>query len=328
MRRREFIAHLSGAAAVWPAAARAQDDRVRRIGVLMNLAEHDREAPARLAAFRQGLRPLGWIEGGNVRIDIRWAAEDAERYRRHAGELLALAPDILVGVTSPAVAALQQATRTLPIVFVAVIDPVGAGFVASLARPGGNTTGLTAFEYSMAAKWLELLKELLPHMKRVAVLRDATIPAGIAQFAAIQTVAPTFGVELSPLSVRDVEELERALATFARDPNGGLIVTASPAIAFHRALIRTLAARHKLPALYPFRHYVTDGGLIGYGPDWNDQYRRAADYVDRIFRGAKPSDLPVQQPTKFELIINLKTAQALGVNIPASLLARADEVIE
>ena len=328
MRRRDIVGLLCGFA-TWPLAARAQQpDRVRRIGLLMNIAEDDREAPARIAAFVQQLQQLGWTVGRNLRIDTRWAAPDAERYRRYAAELLALEPDLVIATASPSVAALQQATRTVPIVFVQVIDPVGAGFVQSLARPGGNSTGFTAFEYGMSAKWLELLKEIAPRIRRVAVIRDPSISAGIAQFAVIQSAAPAFGLELSPINVLDADEMERAVAAFARGADGGLIVTASPVVASRRMLIVALAARHGLPAVYPFRYYVADGGLIGYGPDWTDQYRRAAFYVDRILRGEKPSDLPVQQPTKYELAINLKTAKALGLTVPESLLLRADELIE
>jgi putative tryptophan/tyrosine transport system substrate-binding protein len=328
MRRREFIALVGGAVA-WPVAARAQQsERMPRIGNLMNVPENDRESPARIAAFLEGLQQLGWTDGRNVRIDHRWAGGDAERYRRYAAELVALAPDVILATASPSVIALQQATRTVPIVFVQVIDPVGGGFVASLARPGGNVTGFTAFEYGMSAKWLELLKAIAPRLTRVAVVRDPTITAGIGQFAAIQVAAPSFGVELSPVDVRDADETERAVAAFARTSNGGLIVTASPAIATQRELIMMLAAKHGLPAVYPFRYYAAAGGLISYGSEWTDQYRRAAVYVDRILRGEKPADLPVQAPTKYELVINLKTAKALGLTVPPTLLARADEVIE
>jgi putative tryptophan/tyrosine transport system substrate-binding protein len=327
--RRHFITLLGGAAAAWPLAARAQQPGgIRRIGNLMNVAETDRESPARIAAFAEGLQQAGWIDGRNVRIDHRWAAGDAERYRRYAAELVALAPDVILATAGPSVVALQQATRTVPIVFVQLIDPVGAGLVASLARPGGNITGFTAFEYGMSAKWLELLKEIAPRVTRVAVVRDPGITAGIGQFAAIQVAAPSFGVELTPVDGRDAGEIERAVAAFAQGANGGLIVTASPAIAARRELIMTLAARHRLPAVYPFRYYVDGGGLIGYGSEWTDQYRRAAGYVDRILKGDKPADLPVQAPTKYELAINLKTANALGLEVPPTLLARADEVIE
>ena len=329
MRRREFITLLGGVTFGWPLAARAQQaDRVRRIGVLMNLAADDPESSARLTAFLQGLQQLGWTDGRNVRIDTRWAAGDADRYRKSATELVALMPDVILATGTSAVAPLQQATRALPIVFVQVIDPVGAGLVASLARPGGNATGFTLYEYGMSGKWLELLKEIAPRVTRAAVLRDPASAPGIGQFAAIQAVAPSFGVELSPVDVRDAGEIERAIAAFARAANSGLIVTASPSAAIHRELIITLAGRHKLPAVYPFRYFVTGGGLISYGANFLDQYRQAAGYVDRILKGEKPADLPVQAPTKYELVINLKTAEALGLTVPSTLLARADEVIE
>jgi ABC-type uncharacterized transport system substrate-binding protein len=328
MNRREFIALLGGAAAVWPLAARAQQgERVRRIGVLMYLAADDAEGQARLAAFAQALKQLGWSDGRNLRIDTRWA--NADDIRKHAAELAALAPDVLLAATGTAtVAPLLQATRTVPIVFVSVIDPVGAGFVASLAQPGGNATGFTIYEYSMSGKWLELLKEIAPGVTRAAVLRDPAVASGIGQFGAIQIVAPSLGVELSPVDVRDAGEIERAVAAFARGLNGGLIVTGSALGISHRDLIIALAARHRLPAVYPLRYYVTGGGLISYGPDSIDQFRRAAGYVDRILKGEKPADLPVQAPTKYELVVNLKTAKALGLDVPATVLARADEVIE
>jgi putative ABC transport system substrate-binding protein len=331
MKRREFITLLGGAAAVaWPLAARAQQpDRVRRIGVLMASAADDSESQARIAAFLQGLQQLGWADGRNMRIDTRWATTDADDIRRHAAELAALAPDVLVAATGTVTAApLLQATRTVPIVFVQVIDPVGAGFVVSLARPGGNATGFTIYEYGMSGKWLELLKEIAPRMARAAVLRDPAIASGIGQFAAAQAVAPSLGVELSPVDVRDAGEIEHAVTAFARSSNGGLIVTASALATRHRDLIIALAARLRLPAVYPNRYFVTGGGLISYGPDYVDQYRRAAGYVDRILKGEKPADLPVQAPTRYELTINLKAATALGLSVPPSLLARADEVIE
>jgi putative tryptophan/tyrosine transport system substrate-binding protein len=328
MRRREFITLLGGAAA-WPLASRAeQGERVRRIGVLMNLTAADAESQARNAAFLQALGQLGWADGRNVRIEYRWAAADPDRFRSYAAELVATTPDVLVAYATPAVAALQRATRTLPIVFVSVIDPVGAGVVESLSHPGGNVTGFTLFEYSISAKWLELLKQLAPNITRAAVIRDAAIAAGIGQFAAIQTVAPSLGVELSAVNVHEKSEIERALAMFVRRANGGLIVTASPLATTHRELIIELAARQKLPAVYPFRYYVAGGGLLSYGPDQNDQFRRAAAYVHRILKGDKPADLPVQAPTKYELVINLKTAKALGLEVPPAVLARADEVIE
>jgi ABC-type uncharacterized transport system substrate-binding protein len=328
--RRKFIAALGGTALVWPLAARAQQaDRMRRVGVLWNLAADDPVGKARLAAFLQGLQELGWTDGRNVRIDYRWAAADADRSRRYAVELVALAPDVILANGSQSVAALLQTTRTVPIVFAIIIDPVGAGYVASLARPGGNATGFTLFEYSLSGKWLELLKEIAPNLTRIAILRDPAIAAGIGQFAVIQAMAPpSFGLELNPIDVRDAGEIERDVAAFARGSNGGLIVTASSGASVHRELIIMLAARHRLPAFYPFRYFVTSGGLISYGPDLNDQYRRAAGYIDRILKGEKAADLPVQAPTKYELAINLKAAKALGLTVPPSLLARADEVIE
>jgi ABC-type uncharacterized transport system substrate-binding protein len=327
IRRREFMMLLGGAAA-WPPTARAQQgERMRRIGVLTYLAADDAEGQARLAAFEQALKQLGWSEGRNLRIETRWAT--ADDIRRDAAELAALAPDMLLAATGTATAAaLQQATRTVPIVFAIVIDPVGAGFVASLAKPGGNATGFTVYEYSMSGKWLELLKEIAPRVTRAAVLRDPAVASGIGQFGAVQIVAPSFGVELIPVDVRDAGEIERAVAAFASGSNGGLIVTASALGTAHRELITTVAARHKLPAVYPSRPYVTAGGLISYGPDLLDQFRRAAGYVDRILKGEKPADLPVQAPTKYELVINLKAAKALGLDVPQTLLATADEVIE
>jgi putative tryptophan/tyrosine transport system substrate-binding protein len=327
--RRAFIA-LIGTTAAWPLAARAQQaERVRRLGVLMITAEDDTESKARIGAFLQGLQELGWSDGRNVRIDIRWGAADAERMRKHAAELVALAPDVILAAGgTPTVSALQQITRTVPIVFVGVADPVGGGFVASLASPGGNTTGFTVYEYAISGKWLELLKEVAPRIQRAAILRDSATIAGGGQFGAIQSVAPSLGVEVSPVNVHDVHEIERAVTAFARSPNGGIIVTGSPLTTFHRDLIVTLVARKRLPAVYPYRFFVTGGGLISYGPDPTNQYRQAASYVDRILRGEKPADLPVQAPTKYELAINLKTAKALGLEIPPTLLARADEVIE
>jgi putative ABC transport system substrate-binding protein len=326
MRRREFIS-LFGAAAMRPLAARAQQlERIRRIGVLMNVAADDAEGQARIAAFLQALQQLGWSDGRNVRIDYRWAAGDTGRFHRYAEELLALVPDVILASATPSVQALQQATRTVPIVFAIVADPVGAGFVDSLARPGGNVTGFTPFEYGISGKWLELLKEIAPRVTRVAVLRDLTI--GLGQLGAIQSVAPSLGIELRPVNVRDADEIERSIAAFAQGSNGGLIVTASTSAIIHRELITTLAARNKLPAVYYTRYWVAGGGLMSYGPDFRDQFRRAAGYVDRILKGEKPADLPVQQPTKYELVINLKTAKALGLTVPDSLLARADEVIE
>ena len=330
MRRRDFIRGLGGAAATWPLAVRAQqDERVRRIGVLVASPADDAESQARVAAFKEGLAQLGWTEGRNVRIDTRWATTNADDLRKHAAELAASTPDVLVGASgTTTVAALLQATRTVPIVFAIVVDPVGAGFVASLARPGGNATGFTMFEYGMSGKWLELLKQIAPGVTRAAVLRDPAIASGIGQFGAIQAVAPSLRVELSPVDVRDAPEIERAVTAFAGIENGGLVVTASPSGTVHRELIIALAARHKLPAVYWQRFYKASGGLMSYGPDLLDQYRRAAGYVDRILKGEKPADLPVQAPTKYELVINLKTAKTLGLNVPQSLLASADEVIE
>ncbi len=328
MRRRTFIAAVGGAAA-WPFAANAQQtDSGRRIGVLMPLAANDPEAQGRLAAFVQGLQQFSWIDGGNVRIDTRWAPGNAEDMRKEAAELVAFAPDVVLATGSASVAALQRASRIVPIVFVYVADPVGSGLVESLAMPGGNATGFTLFEYGLSGKWLELLKQIDPPLTRAAVLRDPSIPGGPGQLGAIQSVAQSFGVELRPIGVGDVVEIERAVAAFARSPNGGLIVTASVQANVHRDLLVRLAARHRLPAVYSDRVFVTGGGLISYGPDRVDQYRRAAAYVDRILNGAKPTELPVQEPTKYELVINLKTANALGLTIPPSLLARADEVIE
>jgi len=327
--RREFIELLGGAAAAWPFVARAQQpERMRRIGILLNASSDDPQYQAWVGAFLQALALLGWTTGRNVRIDTRWAGANAAEIRRHAAELVALAPDVILAHGAGPVAALLQATRTVPIVFPVVVDPVGAGFVDSLARPGGNATGFMAFEYGISGKWLELLKEIAPGVKRAAVLRDPAIAAGSGQLGAIQAVAPSLGVELSPVNVRDAGEIERAVATFARSPNGGVIATASALVQVHGNLIITLAARHKLPAVYADRIYVTGGGLISYGPDRIDQYRRAAGYVDRILKGEKPAELPVQAPTKYELVINLKTAKALGIEVPPMVLARADEVIE
>jgi putative tryptophan/tyrosine transport system substrate-binding protein len=328
--RRKLLAVLGGAAVAWPLAARAQQaERVRRIGVLMALAADDPDAQIRITAFLQALPQLGWTVGRNVQIDTRWATTDADSLRRHAAELAALAPDVLVaGSGTATIAALLQATRSVPIVFAVAVDPVGAGFVASLARPGRNATGFTTFEYGLSGKWLELLKEIVPRVTRVAVLRDPTIASGIEQFAAIQAVAPSLGIELSAVDARDVDEIDRAVTAFARSGNGGMIVTPSPAASHHSNRIIALAARHRLPAIYGWRFFAAAGGLISYGADLVDQYRLAAGYVDRILKGEKPADLPVQAPTKHELVINLKTAKALGLEVPDTLLARADEVIE
>ena len=312
------------------ACARAQQsDRVRRIGVLLAATADDPDYQARIAAFQQGLQQLGWSDGHNVHIDTRWATTKADDIRRHAAELAALAPDvILAGTGTATVAPLLQATRTVPIVFAVVIDPVGAGFVDSLARPGGNATGFTVFEYGMSGKWLELLKQIAPAVTRAAVLRDPTIASGIGQFAAVQAVAPSLGVDLSAVDVRDAGEIERAVTAFARSSNGGLIVTASALATYHRDLLIALAARLQLPAVYPYRFFVTVGGLISYGPNFVEQYRQAAGYVDRILKGEKPAELPVQGATKYELAINLKTAKGIGLTVPPAVLARAGEVIE
>jgi len=328
MRRREFIAGL-GSAAAWPLAARAQQgDRVRRIGVLLPATADDAEFQARLGAFLQGLALSGWNIGRNVRIDTRWATSNAADIRKHAAELAALAPDVILAGGGATVGPLMQVTRTVPIVFPVVVDPVGAGFVDSLARPGGNATGFMDGEYSMAAKWLELLKQVAPGVTRVAILRDTTQGAGQSQFAAMQAVAPSLKMEVNPANVRDASEIERAVASFGCAPNGGLVVTNGAAQTLHRELIISLAARHRLPAVYPHRLYVASGALISYGIDLIDQHRRAAGYVDRILKGEKPADLPVQAPTKYELVLNLKTATALGLTIPETLLATADEVIQ
>jgi putative ABC transport system substrate-binding protein len=328
MRRREFIS-LIGSVAAWPLGARAQQpERMRRIGILMLFAEDDPAAKIRIAALIEGLQQLGWTEGRNVEIDIRWGAADAPRSRRYAAELVALAPDVILAGASEATAALRDATRTVPIVFAGVTDPVGAGYVASLARPGGNATGLAYVEYGMGGKWLELLKEIAPRVTRAAILRDPTLPAGIGLLGAIQSAAPSFGVETSPVDVRDASEIERVIVDFARKPNGGLVVATSPAAVVNRKLIINVAATHRLPAVYFLKDFVEEGGLISYGPDIADQYRRAAGYIDRILKGEKPGDLPVQAPTKFDMAINIKTAKALGLTVPPALIARSDKVIE
>jgi len=327
--RRQFITLLGGAAA-WPLAAHAQQprERMRRIGVLVGFAVDDPAAQRRILAFAQALAQLGWTDGRNVRIDYRWAAGDPERIRRYAAELVALSPDVILANSTPATGALLQATRAVPIVFVQVAEPVGAGLVDSLARPGGNATGFMLYEYGIAAKWLELLKEIAPGVKRAAFLQNPANAAGPAQFGAIQATAPSLGVEVRPISVRDAGEIERAVTAFAQNANGSLIVTGAVQAVISRDVIIKLAARHRLPAIHSDHAFVTDGGLIAYGPDRVDQYRHAAGYVDRILKGEKPADLPVQAPTKYELAINLKTAKALGLTVPPTLLARADEVIE
>jgi putative ABC transport system substrate-binding protein len=328
MRRRDFIKAVIGSAAAWPFALRAQQSEpIRRIGVLMNVAAGDPEGQPAIAVLQQGLQELGWNDR-NLRIDIRWGENDVDRDRKFAAELVALAPDVMLASGTLSVTALQRVTHTAPIVFVRVSDPVGAGVVESLARPGGNVTGFMNFEYNLSGKWIELLKQIVPAVKRAAILRDAANPAGVAQFGAIRTTAAPLGIDVSPINVRDAGEIERAIATFAHSPNGGLIVTPSAGVSVHHTLIIALAARYKLPAVYADRFNVTGGGLVSYGPEGIDQYRLAAGYVDRILRGEKPADLPVQAPTKFKLVINLKTAKAIGLAMPPSLLARADEVIE
>jgi putative ABC transport system substrate-binding protein len=329
MRRREFITLIGGAVATWPVSTLAQQgEQPKRIGVLTGGAADDPDYQERVAAFVQGLQELGWADGRNVRIDIRWGAGNAADIRRFAAELVALAPDVILA-TGTTVGALQQASRTVPIVFALTSDPVGNGYVDSLARPGGNTTGFMLFEYSLSGKWLELLTQIAPEVMRAAVIRDTGLsPNGIAQWASIQSIAPSLGVEVSPLNLRDDKEIERNIITFARGSNGGLIVTASPLTLIHRDLLIKLAARHKLPAVYWDRAFVASGGLISYGADVIDQFRRAAGYVDRILKGERPADMPVQAPTKYALVINLKTAKALGITVPNTLIGRADEVIE
>src|SRR5262245_12794 len=328
MRRRDFIRVVAGSAAALPFAAGEQEtDRLRRIGVLMTGTPDDAEGKSRLAAFLRGLQELGWTTGSNLQIDYRWANDNTHR-RQYAAELIALAPEVILASISPSTAALQEATHTVPIVFAAVTDPVGQGFVASLPHPGGNITGFALYEYGISTKWLELLKEIAPHLSRVAVLRDPTLPFTSGELGAMQGVAPSLRLDVSAINVRDAGEIERGIATFVRQPNGGLVTLGSPVTLTHRDLIITLAARHKLPAIYTTRYFVTSGGLMSYGPDRTDLYRRAAGYVDRILKGEKPADLPVQAPTKYDLIVNLKAAKTLGLTVPPSLLARADEVLE
>jgi putative ABC transport system substrate-binding protein len=329
MKRREFITVVGGAAVSWPLAARAQQsDRTQRIGVLMSLSADDPEAKARIAAFLQGLHELGWTEGRNLRIDIRWAAGEGAQGHKYAAELVALAPNVILASGGSVVGPLLQATHTVPIVFTQTPDPVGAGFVDSLARPGSNVTGFSIFDYSVGGKWLELLKQIAPGVTRVAVIRDPATPQGIGQFSSIQSLAPSLGLEVSPINARNADEMERDIAAIARVPNSGLIVTGSSVGINQRKLIVTLASQYNLPAVYPLPFFATTGGLIAYGPDAIDPHRRAAAYVDRILKGEKPADLPVQAPTKYELVINLKTAKTLGLTIPQSLLATANEVIE
>jgi putative ABC transport system substrate-binding protein len=329
VKRRAFLTLLGGAAAAWPLAAHAQQpERPRRIGILMNRASDNPEGQDRLAAFHQGLQELGWGVGRNVRMEIRWTEDNADQTVKHAAGLVALAPDIVLASGTLAVTALQHISRALPIVFASVADPVGAGIVDSLAHPGGNATGFMIYEYNLGAKWMELLKEIAPRVTRVAIIRNAANPAGVAQFAALQNAAQSLGVQSSPINVRDAQEIERSVEAFARSPNGGLVVTQSASATVYRDVIIAAAARHELPAVYALRYDATGGGLISYGPDIVDQFRQAAAYVDRVLKGEKPADLPVQAPTKYELTINLKTAKALGITMPDSLLARADEVIE
>jgi len=327
MRRREFIT-LVGGAATWPIVASAQTDRMRRIGVLMQIGERDAESKIEVAAFLQSLKDLGWIVGRNLTIDMRWGGGDSELIRKYAVELVALAPEVVLAPGGTVVGALQQASRTVPIVFVNVTDPIGRGYVENLSRPGRNASGFTSFEFGIGGQWLQLLKESAPGVMRVAVLRDPAITAGIGYLAAIHALAPSFRVEVNPIEVRDAHDIERAVAAFALKPNGGLVLTPDPAAIGHRELVIGLASQHRLPAVYPFRYFAAEGGLISYGPDAVDAFRRAAGYVDRILKGERPADLPVQAPTKYELVINLKTAKALGLTVPPTLLARADEVIE
>ena len=328
MRRRDFITLVGGAAAV-PFAVQVQaQERMRRIGVLMNASAEDSEGQSYVAAFQQGMQELGWSVGRNLRIDLRWGGDSSERWRRYANELVGLSPDAIVAAGGVLVANLQRASRTIPIVFAQSIDPVGAGIVASLARPGGNATGFAQFEYSLSAKWAELLKDITPGLKRVGDLREPANAAGIGQWAIIQAAASAAGMEVFPLSVRDPGEIERGIAAFAGEPNGGLVIAVGSSTTLNRTSIIEAAARHRLAAVYPYRYFVTAGGLASYGPDLLGQYRSAASYVDRILKGEKPGDLPVQSPTRYDLVLNLKTAKAMGLVIPASLLARADEVIE
>ena len=329
MHRRRFITVVGGAAAAWPIAARAQQpEHVRRIGVLMNIPASDPQSSAETSAFVSVLQERGWTIGGNTQIEYRWGAGDATLYRKYAAELVALTPDVILAAGGTAVGALQQASRTVPIVFVDTTDPVTRGLIASMARPGGNTTGFVQFEFNFNGKWLELLKEISPSVSRVAVVRDPVQFSGVGALAAIQTAAPSFGIEVSPIDPRDGKEIERAIIAFARGSNDGLIVTASGSADGHRKLIIALAAKHRLPAVYPYGFYATDGGLVSYGPNVLEQFRLGAGYVDRILKGEKAADLPVQAPTKLELVINVKTAKALGLTVPQTLLARADKVIE
>jgi putative tryptophan/tyrosine transport system substrate-binding protein len=329
MKRRDFITLLGGTAAAWPTVARGQQrERVRHVGVLMHTTSDEPDAQARIAGFHQGMQAAGWEVGRNLRIDMRWSAGDLARLRQNAAELVALGPDVILAGTGPTAATLLQATRSVPIVFAQTVDPVGSGVINSMSRPGGNITGFTQFDYDLSGKWLELLKEVAPQVKRVGVFRDLGTSAGAGQWAVIQAFSRAAGVELSPLDPRSPADIERGITAFARSPNGGLIVTASAIALIHRELILSLADRHRLPAVYAYRSFVTAGGLVSYGADLVGLYRLAAGYVDRILKGEKPADLPVQAPTRYELVINLKTAKALGLDVPPTLLARADEVIE
>ena len=328
MKRREFIALLGGAAAAWPTAAPAQPVPLRRVGIFMDLSEQDPEGQARVAAFRKGLQDLGWMEGRNVRFDTRWTGGDPARMRRLAAEIVGLAPEVIMNGGLPTLVAMQQETRTIPIVFAQVLDPVGAGFVESLARPGGNITGFVSFEYTMAGKWLETLKLMAPHIVRIAAIRDLASPSEMGMLGAIQAVIPAFAMPFIAVGGRDAADFERGIEQFAREPNGGLIILPSPNTLVHRRAIMAMAARHRLPAIYPYGFFAREGGLLSYGIVPADNFRRAAAYVDRILKGANPGELPVQVPTKFELVLNLKTAKTLGLEIPPKLLATADELIE
>jgi ABC-type uncharacterized transport system substrate-binding protein len=328
VKRREFISLLGGATAAWPLAARAQQDGVRRVGVFMDLAENDREGQTRVAAFREGMKALGWIEGRNVNYDYRWTAGNPAVMERYAAELVALVPEVIMNGGLPTLVAMQKQTQTIPIVFAQVLDPVGAGFVESLARPGGNVTGFVSFEYSMAGKWLETLTQIAPHVTRIAGVRDLASPSEMGMLGAIQAVLPAFSRPFTVVGGRDAAEFERSIEMFAREPNGGMIILPSPNTLVHRQVIMALAARYRLPAIYPYGFFAREGGLMSYGIVPSDNFRRAAGYVDRILKGEKPGELPVQVPTKFEFVINLKTAKTLGLEVPPTLLARADEVIE
>jgi putative ABC transport system substrate-binding protein len=328
MRRRDFIALLGGSAVIWPLSARAQQSDMRRVAIFMDLSDQDAEGQARVAAFKKGMQDLGWAEGKNVKFDIRWAAGDPARMRRYAAELVGLGPEVVMNSGLPTLVAMQQETRTIPIVFAQVLDPVGAGFVESLARPGGNITGFVSFEYSMAGKWLETLKLIAPHIVRIAAVRDLASPSEMGMLGAIQAVMPTFAMPFVAIGGRDAAEFERVIGEYAREPNGGLIILPSPNTLVHRRAIMAQAARHRLPAIYPYSFFVREGGLISYGIVPSDNFRRAAAYVDRILKGARPGELPIQVPTKFELVINLKTAKALDLDVPVSLQQRVDEIIE